>query len=99
MALTGDDVRNAEFSTTGFGRRGYKEREVVDFLLAVADTLDGKSKVTAQDVREIEFGATLGRGGFAEDEVDEFLDRVERELRAREERSEEADPTGRGDVG
>ncbi|SHG92384.1 DivIVA domain-containing protein [Streptoalloteichus hindustanus] len=87
MGVTGDEVRHATFTTTGFGTRGYREREVVDFLGRVADTLDGAGDVTAAQVRDVEFRSTLGRGGFAEDEVDALLDRVERELRAREERA------------
>ncbi|MCP2259675.1 DivIVA domain-containing protein [Streptoalloteichus tenebrarius] len=87
MGVTGDEVRHATFTTTGFGTRGYREREVVAFLSRVADTLDGHGDVTATEVRNVEFRSTLGRGGFAEDEVDALLDRIERELREREDRA------------
>ena len=82
------DVRGVGFSKPRFGKRGYDETEVDDFLRLIADTLarvPAGSRVTADEVHEVAFRKPrLGSRGYDEDQVDEFLDLIEAELRWRE---------------
>jgi DivIVA domain-containing protein len=82
------DVRTVRFGKPPFGKRGYDEAEVDDFLRLVADTLartPGGSRVSAGQVHEIAFRKPkIGSRGYDEDEVDAFLDVVEGELKWRE---------------
>src|SRR5690606_28057377 len=62
-------------------RRGYKVDEVDAFLDRVEATLAGgpvDTPVTAQEVRDVEFGVRFG--GYDEWQVDLHLDRLERQL-------------------
>ena len=81
------DVRSVQFGKPPFGRRGYDEIEVDDFLRKVADALalaPGAVRVTADEVHEIAFRKPrIGSRGYDEDEVDAFLDLIEGELRWR----------------
>ncbi|HZB48505.1 MAG TPA: DivIVA domain-containing protein [Mycobacteriales bacterium] len=81
------DVRSVQFGKPPFGRRGYDEIEVDDFLRKVADTLGNAPnvpRVTPDEVHEIAFRKPrIGSRGYDEDEVDAFLDLVELELRWR----------------
>jgi DivIVA domain-containing protein len=85
--IGGADVRAVRFGKPPFGRRGYDETEVDDFLRMVADTLDqasGAARVEADQVHEVAFRKPrIGSRGYDEDEVDAFLDLLEAELRWR----------------
>jgi DivIVA domain-containing protein len=86
--ITAADVRAVRFGKPPFGRRGYDENEVDEFLRAVAESLAqgaGSSRVDADRVHEIAFRKPkLGSRGYDEDEVDAFLDLVEAEMRWRD---------------
>lgn len=86
--ITAADVHAVRFSKPPFGRRGYDEGEVDEFLRLVAESLTqlpGLSRVDGDRVREISFRKPkVGSRGYDEDEVDAFLDLVETELRWRE---------------
>ncbi len=86
--VTAADVRAVRFGKPPFGKRGYDETEVDDFLRLVADTLaqvPGGARLTARQVHDIAFRKPrLGSRGYDEDEVDAFLDLAEAELRWRE---------------
>jgi DivIVA domain-containing protein len=81
------DVRSVQFGKPPFGRRGYDEIEVDDFLRKVVDVLanaPGAAQVTPDEVHEVAFRKPrIGSRGYDEDEVDAFLDLVEAELRWR----------------
>jgi DivIVA domain-containing protein len=94
--VTAADVRGVRFGKPPFGKRGYDETEVDDFLRQAADTLArlrGGSRLSAADVHDVAFRKPrLGSRGYDEDEVDAFLDLVENELRWR------ATPEGQRDL-
>jgi DivIVA domain-containing protein len=94
--ITAADVRAVRFGKPPFGKRGYDEAEVDEFLRQVAETLaqvPGGVQLTATDVHEVAFRKPrLGSRGYDEDEVDAFLDLAEAELRWR------ATPEGRRDL-
>jgi DivIVA domain-containing protein len=99
------DVRAVQFGKPPFGRRGYDEIEVDDFLRKVTDALAqarGIPPLDAEEVHQVAFRKPrLGSRGYDEDEVDAFLDLVEAELRWRaspEGQAELAGPVG-GPVG
>jgi DivIVA domain-containing protein len=81
------DVRSVQFGKPPFGRRGYDEIEVDDFLRTVADTLGNAPnvpRVTSEEVHQVAFRKPrIGSRGYDEDEVDAFLDLIEAELRWR----------------
>ena len=85
--VTVADVEAVAFGKPPFGRRGYDESEVDDFLRLVAIALSprpGRGGVTADQVHEVAFRKPrIGSRGYDEDEVDAFLDLVEIELRWR----------------
>jgi DivIVA domain-containing protein len=75
--LTADDVRNATFDKPPWGKRGYDEKSVMDFLQLVARRLDGRGHLTAEDVRGVRFGKPpFGRRGLDEDQVDDLLHQI-----------------------
>jgi DivIVA domain-containing protein len=80
-------VHGARFGKPPFGKRGYDETEVDEFLRKVADTLarvPGAPQIGAPDVHDVAFRKPrLGSRGYDEDEVDAFLDLIETELRWR----------------
>jgi len=86
--VTAADVRAVRFGKPPFGKRGYDEAEVDDFLRLVSDTLalvPQGVRITPAQVHEVAFRKPrLGSRGYDEDEVDAFLDVVEEELRWRE---------------
>ena len=94
--VTAADVHAVRFGKPPFGRRGYDEGEVDEFLRLVADALaqpPGMSRITGERVHEIAFRKPkVGSRGYDEDEVDAFLDVVEAEMRWRE------SPEGRQEV-
>ena len=81
------DVRSVQFGKPPFGRRGYDEIEVDDFLRRVADTLGNAPnipRVSSEEVHQVAFRKPrIGSRGYDEDEVDAFLDLIEAELRWR----------------
>ncbi|WP_448222055.1 DivIVA domain-containing protein [Gordonia iterans] len=80
--LTAADIRDATFGKPLFGRSGYNEDQVDDFL----DALEAKfrdpadpalSWLTPGAVQEAVFGPPgFGRRGYRRDEVDDFLARA-----------------------
>jgi DivIVA domain-containing protein len=95
------DVRAVQFGKPPFGRRGYDEIEVDDFLRKVTDAFAqtrGVPQLDPEEVHQVAFRKPrLGSRGYDEDEVDAFLDLVEAELRWRaspEGQAEMAGPVG-----
>lgn len=73
-AVTADYPRSVTFEKPPWGRRGYNEKAVTDFLALCARRLDGRGHLTAQDVRNVRFNKPpFGKRGFDEDEVDAVL--------------------------
>lgn len=62
------------FKTTGLILRGYSRKEVDRFLVRVSSHIDTRSALSLDDVRKVIF--TPKRGGYAENQVDAFIDRV-----------------------
>jgi DivIVA domain-containing protein len=85
--ITAADVRAVRFGKPPFGKRGYDEAEVDEFLRQLGETLaqlPGGARLAATDVHEAAFRKPrLGSRGYDEDEVDAFLDLAETELRWR----------------
>ena len=81
------DVRSVQFGKPPFGRRGYDEIEVDEFLRKVTEALTqtrGVPPVDAEEVHQVAFRKPrIGSRGYDEDEVDAFLDLIEAELRWR----------------
>jgi DivIVA domain-containing protein len=76
-ALTAEDVRSATFEKPPWGKRGYDEKSVNDFLQLAARRLDGRGHLTADDVRGIRFKKPpFGKRGYNENEVDALLDEI-----------------------
>ena len=99
-------MRAVQFGKPPFGRRGYDEIEVDDFLRKVTDALAqarGVPPLDPEEVHQVAFRKPrLGSRGYDEDEVDAFLDLVEAELRWRsspEGQAEMAGPAGGGGIG
>jgi DivIVA domain-containing protein len=66
------------------GPRGYDPDEVAAFLARAAAALDGRLRMTANEVRNTRFSTTSGlRRGYQVRPVDALLDELEQELRAR----------------
>ena len=75
--LTADGVRGASFDKPPWGRRGYDEKSVTDFLQLAARRLEGRGHLTADDVRGIRFGKPpFGRRGVDVRQVDGLLDEI-----------------------
>jgi DivIVA domain-containing protein len=75
--LTADDVRNATFEKPPWGKRGYDEKSVNDFLALAARRLDGRGHLSADDVRGVRFGKPkIGKRGYDTEQVDAMLDRI-----------------------
>ncbi|HST65598.1 MAG TPA: DivIVA domain-containing protein [Mycobacteriales bacterium] len=85
--IKASDVRSVQFGKPPFGRRGYDEIEVDDFLRKVTDALAqtrGLPQLDPEEVHQVAFRKPrIGSRGYDEDEVDAFLDLVEAELRWR----------------
>jgi DivIVA domain-containing protein len=76
-ALTAEDVRSATIEKPPWGKRGYDEKSVDDFLQLAARRLDGRGHLTADDVRGIRFRKPpLGKRGYKEDDVDALLAQI-----------------------
>jgi DivIVA domain-containing protein len=75
--LTAEDVRGATFDKPRWGKRGYDEKSVDDFLQLAVRRLEGRGHLTADDVRGISFRKpSLGKRGYSEDGVDALLERI-----------------------
>jgi DivIVA domain-containing protein len=75
--LTADDVRNATLDKPPWGKRGYDEKSVMDFLQLAVRRLDGRGHLTADDVRGVRFGKPpLGRRGVDVGQVDALLEEI-----------------------
>jgi DivIVA domain-containing protein len=73
--LTAEDVRSATFNKPPWGKRGYDEKSVDDFLQRAVRRLDGQGELSADDARQVCFTKPpIGKRGYNEDEVDSFLD-------------------------
>lgn len=68
-----DRKRRQVFSHRTMLLRGYSRREVDKFCSAISAHLAGEKSMSVADVRNTVFSAT--RGGYAENEVDAFIDR------------------------
>lgn len=85
MSLTPEAVRAVTFDKAPFGKRGYHEDQVDDFLDLVEAALAGKGTLSAAEVRRVVFDAApLVKRGYNEDQVDAFLDMVATEMDERE---------------
>ena len=62
------------FSSTGMILRGYSRKEVDAFLVDVSSHIDTRTALSLDEVRKVIF--TPKRGGYAENQVDAFIDRV-----------------------
>lgn len=76
-ALTGDYLRNVTFEKPPWGKRGYNEKAVADFVALCARRLDGRGHLTAEDVRNVRFNKPpFGKRGFDENQVDDLLTEI-----------------------
>ncbi|SDI48519.1 DivIVA domain-containing protein [Actinokineospora alba] len=86
MSLTPEAVRAVTFDKAPFGKRGYHEDQVDDFLDLVEAALAGKGTLSSAEVRRVVFDAApLVKRGYNEDQVDAFLDMVATEMDERDE--------------
>jgi DivIVA domain-containing protein len=75
--LTAEDVRGTTFEKPPWGKRGYDDKSVNDFLQLVARRLEGRGHISADDVRGVRFPKPpFGRRGVNEDQVDAVLDKI-----------------------
>jgi DivIVA domain-containing protein len=75
--LTAEDVRGAAFDKPRWGKRGYDEKSVDDFLQLAVRRLEGRGHLTADDVRGIRFKKPpLGKRGYSEEGVDALLEQI-----------------------
>jgi DivIVA domain-containing protein len=75
--LTADDLRGVTFEKPPWGKRGYDEKSVNDFLALAARRLEGRGHLSAGDVRAVVFGKPpFGKRGYDEDQVDALLDQI-----------------------
>ncbi len=62
------------FNSTGLILRGYSRKQVDGFLVDVSSHIDTRTALSLDEVRKVIF--TPKRGGYAENQVDAFIDRV-----------------------
>ena len=75
--MTAEDVRSATFEKPPWGKRGYDEKSVNDFLQLAVRRLDGRGHLTADDVRGIKFRKPpFGKRGYDKDDVDALLKQI-----------------------
>ncbi|MEY4310885.1 MAG: hypothetical protein RLZ71_811 [Actinomycetota bacterium] len=76
LALVGrlERKRGKRFKNTGLILRGYNRRQVERFLTRVEKHIESGDALSLDYVRRIIFKAS--RGGYAENQVDAFIDRV-----------------------
>lgn len=75
--LQAEDLRNITFEKPSFGKRGYDEKSVNDFLALAARRLDGRGHLSADDVRGMRFNKPkLGKRGYDPAQVDQLVDEI-----------------------
>ncbi|KRE27303.1 cell division protein DivIVA [Mycobacterium sp. Soil538] len=75
--LTAEDLRNVTFEKPPWGKRGYDEKSVQDFVALAARRLDGRGHLSADDVRAVRFNKpAFGKRGFDGNQVDALLDDI-----------------------
>ncbi|GFM20446.1 MULTISPECIES: DivIVA domain-containing protein [Mycobacteriaceae] len=75
--LRAEDLRNITFEKPAFGKRGYDEKSVNDFLALAARRLDGRGHLSADDVRGMRFNKPkLGKRGYDPAQVDSLVDEI-----------------------
>ncbi|BBX67336.1 DivIVA domain-containing protein [Mycolicibacterium psychrotolerans] len=75
--LTAEDLRNVTFEKPPWGKRGYDEKSVQDFVALAARRLDGRGHLSADDVRAVRFNKpAFGKRGFDENQVDALLEDI-----------------------
>jgi DivIVA domain-containing protein len=62
------------FASTGFILRGYSKKQVDKFMAQVSNHIETRSELSLDAVRKVLF--TAKRGGYAENQVDAFIDKV-----------------------
>lgn len=62
------------FASTGWLLRGYSKKQVDAFLTQVSSHIETRSDLSLDGVRKVLF--TAKRGGYAENQVDAFIDKV-----------------------
>lgn len=73
-AVTAEYLRNVTFEKPPWGKRGYNEKAVADFVALCARRLEGRGHLTADDVRSVRFNKPpIGRRGYDENQVDKLL--------------------------
>lgn len=76
-AVTAEQLRNFTFEKPPWGKRGYNEKAVTDFVALCARRLDGRGHLTADDVRNVRFNKpSFGKRGFDENQVDALLAQI-----------------------
>lgn len=76
-AVTAEYLRNFVFDKPPFGRRGYNEKAVADFVALCARRLEGRGHLTADDVRSVRFNKPpIGRRGYDDAQVDQLLNEI-----------------------
>ncbi|MDY6054691.1 DivIVA domain-containing protein [Micrococcus sp.] len=78
MTPTTPSAGRTSFDRVGEDEIGYEPAHVDAFMERASRTGSGEGSLTAEDVRQARF-ATVG-GGYATDQVDDELDRMEEEL-------------------
>lgn len=77
FGLTAEELRNVTFEKPPWGKRGYDEKSVQDFVALAARRLDGRGHLSADDVRAVRFNKpAFGKRGFDEQQVDALLDDI-----------------------
>lgn len=75
--LTAEDIRCAAFDKPRWGKRGYDEKSVDDFLQLVVRRLEGRGHLMADDVRGIRFKKPpISKRGYSEEGVDALLEQI-----------------------
>ena len=72
--LTAERLRSIVFEKPPWGRRGYDERAVNDFIALAARRLEGRGHLSAADVRGVRFNKPpFGKRGYDGQQVDAVL--------------------------
>lgn len=76
VALVGrlERPKRHRFNSTGYILRGYSKKQVDEFLDIVSSHIETRSSLSLDAVRKVLF--TAKRGGYAENQVDAFIDRI-----------------------
>lgn len=76
-AVTAEYLRNVTFEKPPWGKRGYNEKAVADFVALCARRLEGRGHLTADDVRNVRFNKPpIGRRGYDDAQVDQLLNEI-----------------------